>query len=582
MPSSTTPVDAGGASTFQPLAAPARIADTRPSGETIDDRFEAIGPIDGGTVLELDVAGRAGVPSSAVAAILNVTTTNAVDRGFLTFFPCDQPQPNSANLNYDAGQIIANATVALLDGDGATCIFSRVDTNVVVDVTGAFLPGGLDALDAPQRIADTRPVGDTVDDVAEGIGPIAGGTELVLQVAGRAGVDGDAEAAILNVAVTNATGRGFITAHPCEDEPPLAANLNYEAGQIIANTVIATLDDAGRTCLFTNTTTNLVVDVTATTTGNYTPLTAPARIVDTRASGETVDGDVEKTGTRWARSTLEVPISGRAEVPTVDVPPFATAVVLNVTAAGAQGRGFVTVHPKGTDQPNAANLNFEANQVIANTVIAKIGVDGEICLHTSEVTELVVDVAGYFVGSAPPEVGDACPQRISNGTHPVGEYGVQPGRYISETGGGVCDFFRLSGPSQLDDFITVTSVFGGKIVADVLPSDEFVLFRFASCADLVPYEFPDPPPTNFPVDPGPGFHVVGDTVGPGTYTTTVPFGTTCTATRYRDFQGSPGGFRTNPSIIEQVSRLDPGPLVITVQPTDVGVAFGNTCTWIRS
>ena len=65
----------------------------------------------------------------------------------------------------------------------------------------------------------------------------------------------------------------------------------------------------------------------------------------------------------------------------------------------ATGPGFVTVYPCGSPQPLASNLNYTLNQTIPNTVIAKLGTDGKICLFTQRATHLVVDVDGAFTAS---------------------------------------------------------------------------------------------------------------------------------------------------------------------------------------
>jgi hypothetical protein len=91
------------------------------------------------------------------------------------------------------------------------------------------------------------------------------------------------------------------------------------------------------------------------------------------------------------------------------VPANASAVILNVTADAAAGDGFVTVHPTGTGRPNASNLNYKQAQTIANAAIARVGAGGQICLYTFGSTHLIVDVAGWLTGPAPPATGTSCP-----------------------------------------------------------------------------------------------------------------------------------------------------------------------------
>ncbi|CAN5601794.1 hypothetical protein BH23ACT3_BH23ACT3_21350 [soil metagenome] len=129
------------------------------------------------------------------------------------------------------------------------------------DPTGPVAPGpGYQALD-PARLLDTRAGGETIDAAFAGGGPLTGGDEVVLQVTGRGGVPGDADAVVLNVAVNETANFGFITAYPCGAARPNASNLNYVPGQTIPNTVIVKVGVAGTVCLFSDQTTHLIADV---------------------------------------------------------------------------------------------------------------------------------------------------------------------------------------------------------------------------------------------------------------------------------------------------------------------------------
>ena len=87
----------------------------------------------------------------------------------------------------------------------------------------------------------------------------------------------------------------------------------------------------------------------------------------------------------------EVQVAGRAGVPV-----SAASVVLNVTAVDAAGPGFATVFPCGVERPLASNVNFVAGDTVPNSVIAKVGADGKVCVYSSQRIDTVVDVAGYF------------------------------------------------------------------------------------------------------------------------------------------------------------------------------------------
>jgi hypothetical protein len=256
-------------------------------------------------------------------------------------------------------------------------------------------PAPLASLAAPGRVLDTRdPDGQTIDGLHRAVGRVAGGATYELPVGGRGGVPVDAASVVLNVTVVNPVAGGFVTVYPCGQSRPNASNLNFVAGDIVPNSVLAKLGAAGKICLFTSASTDLLVDVSGyfATTESLTPLTAPGRVLDTRdPDGQTIDGLHRAVGRVAGGATYELPVGGRGGVP-VD----AASVVLNVTVVNPVAGGFVTVYPCGQSRPNASNLNFVAGDIVPNSVLAKLGAAGKICLFTSASTDVLVDVTGYF------------------------------------------------------------------------------------------------------------------------------------------------------------------------------------------
>jgi lysophospholipase L1-like esterase len=118
----------------------------------------------------------------------------------------------------------------------------------------------------------------------------------------------------------------------------------------------------------------------------------PARLSDSRTPNSTVDGLHAGGGPIGAGNVIEIQVTGRGGVPA-----NASAVALNVTAAGAFAAGFATVFPCGQPLPVASNLNFQAGQDIPNTVIAKIGTGGKVCIYTDKTTHLLADVNAWFI-----------------------------------------------------------------------------------------------------------------------------------------------------------------------------------------
>ena len=251
----------GDADQFKPLTAPARLLDTR-GLPTADGQGSGGGKLPVGGVLTLKVGGRVGLGANTTSAVLNVTVTEPEGPGFITVYPCSQPRPLASSLNFTPGQTIPNAVVSKLDGNGNVCFFASGRTHLVVDAAGSFPTAQAFApLSAPARLLDTRPE-PTVDGQFSNVGKRAPGTVLALQVGGRAGIPADANAVVLNVTATEASGPGFVTVFPCGLPRPEASSLNVVAGQTIPNAVFARLGTNGQVCLFVLNGVHLVVDVT--------------------------------------------------------------------------------------------------------------------------------------------------------------------------------------------------------------------------------------------------------------------------------------------------------------------------------
>jgi hypothetical protein len=99
--------------------------------------------------------------------------------------------------------------------------------------------------------------------------------------------------------------------------------------------------------------------------------------------------------------------------PEVGVADDIDGVALNITVAGAKAAGYLTVFPCGQPTPTASNLNYNANGVIPNLVIASPGTNGDVCFYNSAGLDLIVDTAGYFpAGSG--YVAQAKPERAAD------------------------------------------------------------------------------------------------------------------------------------------------------------------------
>jgi hypothetical protein len=233
------------AGAYVPLS-PSRIVDTR----TGSGYFGAGETLGAGSSLTFPVSGQVGIPSSGVSAVaLNLTVTDTSTSSFLTAFPAGQTQPLASNLNWTAGQTVPNRVVVPLGSGGEVTVYNLAgNADVVVDVDGYFtdgsqtLPANASLFQSvqPYRVLDTR----------NGGGPIAGGATYVEPLAGSRDSQGNfvvaanATATVLNVTVADTTANSFLTVFPANPRP-LASDLNWTAGEVVANLTLATMSSSG-------------------------------------------------------------------------------------------------------------------------------------------------------------------------------------------------------------------------------------------------------------------------------------------------------------------------------------------------
>ena len=240
---------------------PARVLDTRFGQVTIDGLQQGGGKNAAGSVLQLQVGGRAGVPADASAVALNVTVTEADVAAFVTVFPCGAPQPLASNLNVVPGVDVANLVVSRVGTNGTVCIFTSQAAHVVADVNGYFPATTGDRPLVPARLLETRAGSATIDGDSNGAGLRPAGTVTIVRVVGRAGVPVGAGSVVVNLTVTEPAGPGFVTAYPCGIDPPLASTVNFTTGATVANAAIVKIGGGGAICVVNSQPTHLVLDV---------------------------------------------------------------------------------------------------------------------------------------------------------------------------------------------------------------------------------------------------------------------------------------------------------------------------------
>ena len=391
---------------------PARVLDTRGAPDGPIGRCAGGGTtLRAGETRDEQVGGAGGVPASGVSAVvLNVTVTNATAGGFLTVFPTGAPRPTASNLNFGAGQTVANLVQVAIGAGGEVSMFNPSGTvDVIADVEGYVAPSstsaGLFNPLAPARLCDTRAAGpDAPANQCSGA-TVLGGHTLSVQVAGHQGVPATGVAAVvLNVTATDATAPSYLTVFPGDAARPLASNLNFLGGQTVPNRVVVRVGSGGDVAVFNAAgAADVVVDVAgwytdaSAATGAVDQPLAPARICDTRSVAPGIDANQCTGSTLGPGGTLRVLVAGNGGVPAMSSSTPPAAVVLNVTATGTTAPAYLTAYPSGSQRPLASDLNWAAGVCVANLVVVAVGPDGRVMLFNSAgSTDVVVDVEGWY------------------------------------------------------------------------------------------------------------------------------------------------------------------------------------------
>ena len=169
-------------------------------------------------------------------------------------------------------------------------------------------------------------------------------------------------------------------------------------------------------------TSNQVSTVTSTNPLGFIPVT-PCRLVDTR--GQTGAFGGPEMSTAQTRE-FDLP-SGDCNIPST-----AVAYALNITVVPNATLGYLSVWASGQGQPLVSTLNSDG-RVKANAAIVPAGSNGGIDVYTSDPTQVIIDISGYFVtaGSGSDlQFFPLTPCRIADTRGTTGPFG---GPYLSGT-----------------------------------------------------------------------------------------------------------------------------------------------------
>jgi len=256
-------------SLFSPLS-PTRVVDTRVSVGKTSPLAKFVVPV-----------GHA--PAGAVAALANLTVTHTDASGYLTADSCNglvDGEQQRSNVNFAATDTVANLAVVPMS-NSSFCTLANVGVHQVVDVQGVFAPAPVGqwgyAPVAPSRLLDTR-------QCPNGTCPGPNKAGRIVRIQAPSGTS----AVLVNLTLTGATGTGYATAAACSQlvpGPQAQSNANVAKGATAANLAVVPVDADGTFCVYTSSTTHVIVDLQ----GTFSPTadlrftaSSPTRRLDTR------------------------------------------------------------------------------------------------------------------------------------------------------------------------------------------------------------------------------------------------------------------------------------------------------------
>ncbi len=245
----------------------------------------------------------------------------------------------------------------------------------------------------PCRLVDTRETHD----------PIQGGTfqSYIVPQLGSCNIPAAATAYSLNVTVVPHQALSYLTIWPAGANQPFVSTMNSTDGRTKANAAIVPAGVNGAVSVYVTDTSDVVLDINGyfapiLQSYQFFPLT-PCRVVDTRDSNQPMGLGPPAMGNR---ETRELPILTSPCLQGISNP---QAYSFNITVSPNPAHhplNYLTVWPSDQEQPFVSTLNNPSGTVAANAAIVPAAASGDVSVFTSNSTDVIMDINGYFATPA--------------------------------------------------------------------------------------------------------------------------------------------------------------------------------------
>jgi len=366
------------ASYYVPIT-PTRFLDTR------NGTGGTTGPVGAHDAIKLSIEGENGVPFNNVTAVaINLTALSGSDPGFIVAYPDGTGVPGTSNIDYGAGQTIANFAIVPLGADGGIHLYNSSSGTVQLlgDVMGYFTsdPGASGVTsytpENPARILNTL----------TGVGapekPLAADTTLAVKVAGVDGIPSSVSAVALNVGTTAETDAGYLEEWADGTSEPSISTIQFAANTAMQNFVIVPVGADGEIDIRSDQSSGNSTQVFADLVGYFAPGTSgeayrAVSLTRTQSPASIASGGTKTVSTgAWVTAPGFTPIVDVIAVPTAS--------------------GHFTVYPEGISRPDTSNIDFQTANMEDLDLASTTSGEFDVYNSSAAAASLALDFQGYF------------------------------------------------------------------------------------------------------------------------------------------------------------------------------------------
>ncbi|MFE3856078.1 LamG-like jellyroll fold domain-containing protein [Streptomyces griseorubiginosus] len=249
-----------GDQTYTPLTSAVRALDTRSS--IAHTNLTSTGTVAVGTNFTLQITGQNNIPATATAVAVNLAAANAAGAGYLQAYATGYAPTADTSLSFTSGNTIASLSGDVPVGTSGTITISVHGnaTAVLADISGYYTTttaGQTFHTLNPTRLVDTRSgIGGTKGAVA------ANGTYTLTTATTQLVTSAATPTLAAMLTVTNTAAGGHATAYPTAVGKPVTSNINWGAGDTLANLTLTPTDTRGQISIYNNSSgsTDFVID----------------------------------------------------------------------------------------------------------------------------------------------------------------------------------------------------------------------------------------------------------------------------------------------------------------------------------